>query len=135
MHQRQPMVHSEQPLYPFQMVSSDLFHHDGNNYLVIVDHYSKWYQVKQLRSLTSREVISNCDELFSSFGMPQIFRSDNGTQYTSAEFKQYCSRNNISHVTSSPGYPKSNGMAEAYVKIAKALVEKSQGQSWELESS
>ena len=69
MRQRQPIVSSEQPRCPFQIVSSDLFHHNGKNYLVILDHYSKWYQVKQLRSLTSRKVISNCDEPFSSFGV------------------------------------------------------------------
>ena len=50
--------------------------------------------------------------------------SDNGPQYTSAQFKSFTKKWNIKHLTSSPGYPQSNGQAEAAVKIAKRLMKK-----------
>ena len=121
---RQPMIASELPQYPFQVVSSDIFHHSGCNYLVIVDHFTKWYTVEKLSYMHSKEVLTCFDEIFTSFGFPEVIKSDNGSQYTSGEFKDYCAKNNITHQTSSPGYPQSNGMAEKYVHIAKQLVKK-----------
>ena len=125
--QKQPLLSSEVPQYPFHIVSSDVFHYNAINYLLIVDHYSKWYQVKPIKTLSSQEVIAQFDDLFTSFGIPRIIRSDNASYYVSAEFKGYCENNNVQLVTSSPGYPQSNGMAEAFVKIAKSLVMKCEG--------
>ena len=50
--------------------------------------------------------------------------SDNGTQYTSANFKRFMEQWGIQHETSSPGNSQSNGAAEAAVKVAKRLMKK-----------
>ena len=62
--------------------------------------------------------------IFSEFGKPQIFRSDNGPCYTSQEFKIFMQNWSIEHRTSSPHYPQSNGLAESMVKVSKNLIEK-----------
>ena len=51
--------------------------------------------------------------------------SDNGPQFLSAEFTKVEDEWEFTHMTSSPGYPKSNGRAEAPVKAAKTPVKKS----------
>ena len=62
--------------------------------------------------------------IFSEFGKPQIFRSDNGPCYSSQEFR-FCMQNwLIEHRTSSPHYPQSNGLAESMVKVSKNLIKK-----------
>jgi hypothetical protein len=51
--------------------------------------------------------------------------TDNGRQFVSREFEQFAKEWNFEHITSSPFYPKSNGLAENAVKQAKQLLEKS----------
>ena len=62
--------------------------------------------------------------IFSEFGNPQIFRSDNGPCYSSQEFKFFMQNWLVEHRTSSPHYPQSNGLAESMVKVSKNLIEK-----------
>ena len=64
-------------------------------------------------------VISLLKEMFSEHRMPEILHSDNGPQYTSAQFTDFCTSWGITHETSSPHYPQLNGFAEACVKSVK----------------
>ena len=57
----------------------------------------------------------------STFTVSHTVISDNGPQYDSAEIKQFASTYGFNHVTSSPYYPQSNGLAERMVKSIKSL--------------
>ena len=61
---------------------------------------------------------------FATHGSPQSLMSDNARQFTSAEFKNFATQWDINHITSSPTYPQSNGLAERAVQSAKSLLEK-----------
>ena len=62
--------------------------------------------------------------IFSEFGNPLVFGSDNGPCYSSQEFKFFMQNWLVEHRTSSPHYPQSNGLAESMVKVSKNLIEK-----------
>ncbi|RVW75027.1 Transposon Ty3-I Gag-Pol polyprotein [Vitis vinifera] len=47
------------------------------------------------------------------FGIPQIIIADNGPQFDSIAFRNFCSELNIRNSYSTPRYPQSNGQAEA----------------------
>ena len=61
-------------------------------------------------------------ELFSEHGIPETIRSDNGPQFASHQFTKFTKEWNFDHTTSSPRNPRSNGQAEAAVKITKGLL-------------
>ena len=48
------------------------------------------------------------------------FITDNGKQFVGREFKTFISDNGLSHVTTSPYYPQSNGKLERFHKTIKA---------------
>ena len=57
--------------------------------------------------------------MFSEHGIPEVLCSDNGPQYASVQFADFCMSWGISHETSSPHILQSNRFAEACVKSAK----------------
>ena len=61
-------------------------------------------------------------DIFSRHGIPEELVSDNGTQYKSDLFHKFITTWGIHHITSSPRYPQSNGLAEATVKMTKAMI-------------
>ena len=115
---------SEVPPHPWHTLGSDLFYFQRIDFLVVVDYFSKYLIVRKIPSSTSSAVIKELGMIFSEFGNPQIFRSDNGPCYSSQEFKFFMQNWLVEHRTSSPHYPQSNGLAESMVKVSKNLIEK-----------
>ena len=115
---------SEVPPHPWYTVGSDLFYFQRIDFLVVVDYFSKYLIIRKIPNSTSSAVIKELGMIFSEFGKPQIFRSDNGPCYLSQEFRFFMQNWLVEHRTSSPHYPQSNGLAESMVKVSKNLIEK-----------
>ena len=78
---REPLITSPLPSHSWQKVTSDLFHLNNSTYLIIVDYFSRYPEVVQLSSTTSRSVIKALQAIFSHLGVPSVFMSDNGPQF------------------------------------------------------
>ena len=115
---------SEVPPHPWHTLGSDLFYFQRIDFLVIVDYFSKYLIIRKIPNSTSSAVIKELGMIFSEFGNPLVFRSDNGPCYSSQEFKFFMQNWLVEHRTSSPHYPQSNGLAESMVKVSKNLIEK-----------
>ncbi|KAK7899105.1 hypothetical protein WMY93_019958 [Mugilogobius chulae] len=109
---------------PWSKVGTDLFTFDDKEYLLTVDYYSNFWEVDYLPDTKSITVIRKLKAHFARQGIPDIIFSDNGPQYSSAEFANFSRKWEFTHKTSSPGYPQSNGKAESAVKTAKRLMRK-----------
>ena len=96
----------------------------GHMFLVIVDAYSKWVDIHMMKTSTSTATINKLRETFAIHGLPDILVSDNGTCFTSDEFKSYMKRNGIKMLQSAPYHPSSNGLAENAVKSFKRALKK-----------
>ena len=122
----QPLIPTPTPDYAWQQVGSDLFEWLGEHYLLIVDYYSRWIEISHLTSLTSASVINSFKAIFARMGIPETVVTDNGTQYTSAEFSKFSKYYGFRHITSSPHHPAGNGEAERAVQTVKNLLKKEQ---------
>ena len=101
----------------------DIFHYKRNDYLVIIDYYSRWIEIKQLTRLTSDCVISRVKTVFTTHGIPDVVVSDNGRQFVSDEFRKFATSWCFAQHTTNPYSPLENGMAERAVQTAKRLLD------------
>ena len=122
---REPLMTTPLPDYPWQVVGSDLFWLKGEQYLLVVDYFSRFPEVVKMSSTVSASIISVLKSLFARYGIPEVFRSDNGPQYSSEEFSRFLKSLGVRHVPSSPYYPQSNGLAERTVQTVKRLFKSS----------
>ena len=104
----------------------------GKDFLIVADVFSKYFLVRKLANSTSAAVCAEIATIVTELGLPHIIRSDNDPCYNSKEFQQLLQRYNITHHTSSPHHPRSNGFVERMVGVAKKLMDKagSEGKPW-----
>ena len=121
--QREPLMATPLPDHPWEQLATDLFHHNGLNYILLVDYYSRYVEVQKLTNTTSSGVISFLKAMFARHGIPMILRSDNGPQFSSKEFQDFAKTYSFQHVTSSPHFPQCNGLAERMVRTVKKLLQ------------
>lgn len=107
-----PLITTEFPDRPYQKIAADLFHFDGSEYLLTKDYYSRFFEVDYLPDTRSQTVIRKLQQHMSRMLIPDIVVSDNAAQFSSADFRDFANEWGFEHLTLSPGYPQSNGLAE-----------------------
>ena len=117
---RETLLPHEVPTRPWQTLGTDLFEFKGENYLIIVDYYSKFLFIEKMPAhCTAKAVVEVTKKLFSEQGIPQKVVSDNGPQFSFSLYTAFAKEWNFLHVTSSPHYPQSNGLVERSVQTVK----------------
>ena len=126
------MIHQEIPLDPWTKLATDLFHFGGASYLLIVDFTSRFLVVCKLSPMTGQNVANQCKLVLSEYGWPETLISHNGPCYTVDTFTSVMNAYHVNHITSSPHYQQSNGLAEKYVQIVKRLFYKAKEEGKDL---
>ena len=91
-------------------------------WLVVVDAHSKWPETIRMPSTTAQATVNQLRTLFARFGCPHEIVSDNGPQFTAAEFQEFMKQNGIKHRRSVPYHPATNGQAERFVQAFKRAI-------------
>lgn len=121
--QQEPLRSKPRPSRPFQEVAADFAQYGGQQFLITVDCYSDWPDIFLMGTdTTASALIRAVRTLFCRTAAPDVFWSDEGTQFMSAPFQKFLQEWGVQHKTSSPRYPQSNGKAEAAVKSMKKLI-------------
>jgi len=125
MSQKEPMIIQPVPELPWSKVGMDLCELEGNNYLIIVDYFSNFIEVAPLqRDTRTSTILKHIKQNVARYGIMDSIISDNGPQFTSAEFREFIEKYGITHITSSPLHQQTNGLAEKAVQTVKNLIKK-----------
>lgn len=120
---KEPLIPHEVPDKAFDKIGCDILEFENKNYLVVMDYYSKWIELTQMKGKQASNVIAELMQIFSRFGIPKIVIADN-MPFGSFECTEFARKLDFKFVTSSPHYSKSNGLAERSVQISKNILRK-----------
>jgi hypothetical protein len=77
--------------------------------LVAVDKFTKWVEAAPVTAQDSKAAINFIKSIVFHFGVPHSIITDNGTNFTSKECKDYCEGLGIKLKFASVAHPKTNG--------------------------
>ena len=90
---------------------------DGRSFriLTLIDEYTRECLATMVaRKITSQDVIDQLFNLFVLKGIPEHIRSDNGTEFTAREIRNWLSRLGVKTLFIEPGSPWENGYIESF---------------------
>ena len=122
----------EIPSVPWSKVATDIFHFKSRSYLLVVDYTSRFPIVREIKSMSTQHIADHFRLIFSEYGWPDTLVSDNGPCYVAKAFTTLMKEYTVNHITSSPYYPQSNGMAEKNVQIVKNLFYKAKDEGTDI---
>ena len=110
----EPIRSTSLPNGPWQDLAVDLMGPlpSGHSLLVIVDYYSRFYEVEVMQSTTNEKIIDRLADTFCRHGLPITIKSDNGPQFKSNEFREYCAQHSIIHQKVTAKWAQANGEVE-----------------------
>ncbi len=77
-----------------------------------------------LRKITAPVIIKALVKFFSTFGLPKVVQSDQGSNFMSKLFKQVLQSLEITHRVSAPYHPESQGALERFHQTLKSMLRK-----------
>jgi transposase InsO family protein len=93
--------------------------------LLATDYFTKWVETILLKKVTSENMVEFVKEhTIYRFRIPQTITIDQGTQFTSSEFRNVAESMGIKLLNSSPYYAQANGQTEASNKIMIKIIQK-----------
>jgi ribonuclease HI/transposase InsO family protein len=79
---------------------------------VAIDKFTKWPEAEPVRKITAAAAVKFIRSIFVRFGVANRIITDNGTQFTSAPFQEFCDEMGTRICFASVAHPQSNGQVE-----------------------
>lgn len=97
----------------------------GNQFLLtIMCTATRFPEAIPLRTITAKAIIKAMTKFFTTFGLPKIVQTDQGTNFKSKMFAQVLKSLNIVHKMSSTYHPQSQGAIERFHQTLKSVLRK-----------
>ena len=119
------------PCYPHQYVGMDLIgpftrSERGHVYMfTLIDHLTGWadaFPISNKRGSTIADILNR--EYFPRYSPPEVFISDNGTEFVNAPVSDLCKTWGVERRTTTVYHPQSNGKVERFHRTFKGLIER-----------
>jgi len=105
-------------------MSKYAWHNNGYKFiLTIIDVYSRRAWAIKLKSKESKEVISAIKPILINEKV-KLLHTDNGSEFTSNEFKDMCESLNVKQIFGTPYTPHSQGHIERFNRTLKSMIYK-----------
>lgn len=93
----EPVASTELPQGPWCVVAIDYLGPlpSGEHILVVVDYYSRYYEVAVIRTITSEKTIECLETIFARHRLPEVLVCDNGPNLVSEKFEAFLKENGI----------------------------------------
>lgn len=131
-----PIGPKEIPYIPWQAIHVDFKVKLPNekNLFAVCDIFTRYIEYEVMTEMTTDKTIKALVQMFTRWGVPETIQSDNGPQFISREWKNFCKEYGINHVTAPPYWPQANGQIErqnqTFGKRVQAALQ--DGEDWEL---
>lgn len=89
--------------------------------MFIIDNFTKWLEIIPLRNAKVPKIVEYLNIIFCRYGFPRTLVADNGSQWLSTHFSEWCRLKGIKVFYQSPYHACSNP-TERYIGTAKALI-------------
>ena len=101
---------------PFAKIGVDLCSYGNQEYLIVVDYFSKWLEIIPVKDKTIVTCIKVLKNLFSTYG--NFIVTDN-VPFKSHKYRQFANEYGFEPLFISSKHSQSSGMVEKAVHIAK----------------
>lgn len=91
--------------------------------LTLIDYHIKWPEVAFVSSVSATQVVNFLTSVFSRHGNPECIVTDNGPQFTAAEFSAFLKLRDIDHVRMPVYHPAANGAIERFHRVLKSCIQ------------
>lgn len=135
----EPMVRRDLPSGPWEDLAIDFLGPlpEGQFLLVVIDYYSRYFEVVEMNSITAASTSEALRTIFSRFGVPITITADNAPQLSEdcEEFSAFCQSYGVKLINTVPYWPQMNGEVERQNRtILKRLrISQELGQDWRAE--
>ena len=102
---KESLLQHEIPERPWARIGVDLCELRGRTLLVVCDYYSNYIEVEKIHAATTQSISKVLKCLFSRYGVPNVVVSDNGPQFSSADFANFAQTWGFTHTTTSRTIP------------------------------
>jgi hypothetical protein len=130
----EPMEPTKLPKKPWSKLAIDVCgpFPTGEQVVVLTDYYSRWPEVKILKSVTSKNILDWLLSVFATHGFPDEIKSDNASYFVSTEFKDTLTSWGIEHKTVTEYWPQANGQVERFNQVLEKhiLTAQAEGKAW-----
>ncbi|XP_041377323.1 uncharacterized protein K02A2.6-like [Gigantopelta aegis] len=132
----EPIESTKLPSEPWQALAADLLGPlpDGSYIFVVVDYYSRYFEIDILKTTTSEKLIESMERVFCTHGYPETLKTDNGEHFVSKEFEAYLSDHDIEHKRTTPLWPQANGEVERQNRTLLKVMQIAQAERKKLET-
>lgn len=132
----EPMKRRNLPNKPWKDLSIDYLGPlpSGHYIFVVIDYFSKYFEIKIMTSITTKCTIVELREIFSRFGIPLSITADNGPQFRviNREFRNFCNQFGIVLYNTTPEWPQQNGQVERQNRslLKRLRISQIEGSDW-----